>query len=115
MHGLVKAEAAIETRLLHWQDGVTTVFHKHGRVRLLDDSLSLQYEPVKVEDSGEYVCQVNGRVDAGGLIRLVVQDVPSSPARPLITNFTSRSVFLSWRPGSKPNNSPIKHYVIHVK
>ncbi|XP_043212409.1 tyrosine-protein phosphatase 99A-like isoform X1 [Amphibalanus amphitrite] len=112
---IVSAEAAIETRLLHWQGGVTTVFHKHGRVRLLDDSLSLQYEPVKVEDSGEYVCQVNGRVDAGGLIRLVVQDVPSSPARPLITNFTSRSVFLSWRPGSKPNNSPIKHYVIHVK
>ena len=70
---IVSAEAAVETRLLHWQEGVTTVFHKHGRLRLLEDSLSLQYEPVEVKDSGEYVCKANGQIDTGGLVRLIVQ------------------------------------------
>ena len=70
---IVSAEAAVETRLLHWQEGVTTVFHKHGRLRLLEDTLSLQYEPVEVKDSGEYVCKVNGQIDTGGLVRLIVQ------------------------------------------
>ncbi|XP_037087916.1 tyrosine-protein phosphatase 99A-like [Pollicipes pollicipes] len=112
---IVSVDAAIETRLLEFVDGTATVFHNHGRISLLPDTLSLKYDPVEVKDSGEYHCQVNGREPISGLIKLVVQDVPSAPGRPLITNFTSRSVFLSWTPGSKQNNSPIRHYIIHVK
>ena len=41
--------------------------------------------------------------------------VPDSPGRPLIMAFTSRSVNVSWTPPLNTHNSPISHYLIHIR
>lgn len=74
---VVSAEAAVETQLLRLRHGQTTVLQKRGRLSLLEDSAySLRYEPVEVEDSGEYVCRVDGHSSGAAAIRLLVQGEP---------------------------------------
>ncbi|KOX73577.1 hypothetical protein WN51_13654 [Melipona quadrifasciata] len=42
-------------------------------------------------------------------------DVPDPPDRPLISNFTSRSVRLSWVASRNSHNNPILYYVIETQ
>ncbi|XP_076316629.1 putative receptor-type tyrosine-protein phosphatase mosPTP-1 isoform X2 [Tachypleus tridentatus] len=42
-------------------------------------------------------------------------DIPDPPGMPLVMGFTSRSVNLSWAPSINSHNSPILHYIIHVR
>ena len=41
-------------------------------------------------------------------------DVPSTPGKPLIMKFDSRSVELSWSPPLHVHYSEISHYIIHI-
>ncbi|GFR09069.1 tyrosine-protein phosphatase 99A [Trichonephila clavata] len=43
------------------------------------------------------------------------EDIPDPAGMPLIMGFTSRSVNLSWAPSVDNHNSPILHYIIHVR
>lgn len=45
----------------------------------------------------------------------VLADVPDPPGRPIATNFTSRSVTISWAPSENSHNNPISHYIINVR
>ena len=42
-------------------------------------------------------------------------DVPSTPGKPLIMSFTSRTVNLSWAPPLDSHNAPIMEYVIRQR
>ncbi|OAD61167.1 hypothetical protein WN48_00486 [Eufriesea mexicana] len=44
----------------------------------------------------------------------LLSDVPDPPDRPLISNFTSRSVRLSWVASRNSHNNPILYYVIET-
>ena len=41
-------------------------------------------------------------------------DVASTPGKPLVMSFSSRTVKLSWAPPLDVNNSPIREYLIKV-
>ena len=45
---------------------------------------------------------------------LIISDVPSTPGKPLIMKFDSRSVELSWSPPLHVHYSEVSHYIIHV-
>ena len=47
--------------------------------------------------------------------RIYILDIPDPPGKPLVMGFTSRSVNLSWAPPLSAHNSPISHYLIHVR
>lgn len=85
------------------------------RVTLTQSVFSIEISPLAAEDSGEYMCLVNNRKRPNVAIRLFVQDVPAPPGVPLVMGFTSRSVNLSWTPPFNTHNSPISHYLIHVR
>ena len=44
-----------------------------------------------------------------------ISDVPSTPGKPLIMKFDSRSVELSWSPPLHVHFSEISHYIIHIR
>ena len=48
------------------------------------------------------------------VIMLSVLDVPTTPGKPLIMKFDSRSVVLSWSPPLHDHYSPVTHYIIHI-
>ena len=48
-------------------------------------------------------------------LRIYILDIPDPPGKPLVMGFTSRSVNLSWAPPISAHNSPISHYLIHVR
>ena len=66
-------DASLETPLVEFSDGVTTVLHQRGRVRLVPETFALLYEPVLVRHSGRYLCRVNGKSSEHANIELVVQ------------------------------------------
>ena len=41
--------------------------------------------------------------------------VPSSPGRPLVNSFTSRSVNLSWTPPGRDGHSPVQRYLVQKR
>ena len=43
-----------------------------------------------------------------------VADVPSTPGKPLVMKFDSRSVELSWSPPLHSHYSEVQHYTIHI-
>ena len=43
-----------------------------------------------------------------------VPDVPSTPGKPLVMSFSSRTVKLSWAPPLDVHNSPVREYIIKV-
>ena len=47
-------------------------------------------------------------------LKFFVSDVPSTPGKPLVMSFSSRTVKLSWAPPLDINNSPVKEYLIKV-
>ena len=79
-----------------------------------DSGFSLSLVPALSDDSGVYFCLVNGQESPKSALRLAVQDVPSTPGKPLIMRFDSSSVELSWSPPLHQHHSPISHYTIHV-
>ena len=48
-------------------------------------------------------------------LTLYISDVPSTPGKPLIMKFDSRSVELSWSPPLHVHFSEISHYIIHIR
>ena len=46
---------------------------------------------------------------------MYTSDVPSTPGKPLIMKFDSRSVELSWSPPLHVHFSEISHYIIHIR
>ncbi|KYB29708.1 Down syndrome cell adhesion molecule-like protein Dscam2 [Tribolium castaneum] len=102
-------------KLVEFMSDSTTVWVNQHRIALLPDTFGLSFHPAIAEDSGDYVCLVNSRPKPDGIVRLIVQDVPDAPGRPLIVSFTSRSVNLSWAPSQDTHHSPITHYIIHTR
>ncbi|XP_034171588.1 putative receptor-type tyrosine-protein phosphatase mosPTP-1 isoform X3 [Osmia lignaria lignaria] len=102
-------------RLLEYGSNTTTVWNHQNRVSLSLKNYALQFHPVTAQDSAEYTCLVNSRSTPEAVIKLMVQDVPDPPERPLLTNLTSRSVNLSWAPSANSHNNPISHYVIETR
>jgi hypothetical protein len=76
-------------------------------------NFSLHFNPVKLIDSGEYICTINDK--PGEPIDLLVQDIPESPGRPMITGFSSRSVNLSWAQIQEPKNAPVTDFIIETR
>ncbi|KAK9695204.1 hypothetical protein QE152_g33020 [Popillia japonica] len=101
--------------LVEFMSDSTTVWVNQHRISLLSDSFGLSFHPAAAEDSGDYICLVNSRPKPDALVRLIVQDVPEPPGRPLIMSFTSRSVNLSWAPSQDTHHSPVTHYIIHTR
>ncbi|KAJ3623225.1 hypothetical protein MTP99_019465 [Tenebrio molitor] len=102
-------------KLVEFMSDSTTVWDNQHRIALLPDTFGLSFHPAIAEDSGDYVCLVNSRPKPDGIVRLIVQDVPDAPGRPLIVSFTSRSVNLSWAPSQDTHHSPVTHYIIHTR
>ncbi|XP_029054412.1 tyrosine-protein phosphatase 99A isoform X2 [Osmia bicornis bicornis] len=102
-------------QLLEYGSNTTTVWNHQNRVSLSLKNYALQFHPVTAQDSAEYTCLVNSRSTPEAVIKLMVQDVPDPPERPLLTNLTSRSVNLSWAPSANSHNNPISHYVIETR
>lgn len=76
-------------------------------------NFSLQFNPVKLIDNGEYICTINDNPSAP--IDLLVQDTPDAPGRPMITGFTSRSVNLSWAQAQDPKNAPVTDFTLETR
>jgi receptor-type tyrosine-protein phosphatase gamma len=74
---------------------------------------SLQFNPAKLIDSGEYVCIVNDKPSEP--VDLLVQDVPQPPERPMTTAFLSRSVNISWAQIQDPKNAPVINFIIEIR
>ncbi|KAF5300366.1 hypothetical protein FQR65_LT00987 [Abscondita terminalis] len=102
-------------KLVEYMSDSTTVWTNQHRISLMQDSFGLSFHPAMAEDSGDYICLVNSRPKPDALVRLIVQDVPDPPGRPLIMSFTSRSVNLSWAPTQDTHYSPVTHYIIHTR
>ncbi|XP_046407157.1 tyrosine-protein phosphatase 99A [Ischnura elegans] len=92
-----------------------TMVENQNRMSLRPENFAIQFQPVAAEDSGDYYCLVNNRPKPESVLRLVVQDVPDPPGRPLIMGFTSRMVHLSWAPSLDVHNSPVSHYIIEMR
>ncbi|KAL4226612.1 Protein tyrosine phosphatase [Mactra antiquata] len=123
--------------LLMWYQGDIYILFKNvdGPVKLRDPTLTNKFEiidgnftlsihDVKSEDTGSYTCQktfkkvVNGvkrALEENKTIELIVQDVPSPPGIPQITDVTSRNAVVEWETSLRDNNSPITNYLIYVK
>ncbi|GJQ68134.1 hypothetical protein Trydic_g10717 [Trypoxylus dichotomus] len=101
--------------LVEYMSDSTTVWVNQNRISLLSDSFGLSFHPALAEDSGDYICLVNNRPKPDVLVRLIVQDIPDPPGRPLIMSFTSRSVNLSWAPSQDTHHSVVTHYIVHTR
>ncbi|CAL4083881.1 unnamed protein product [Meganyctiphanes norvegica] len=104
-----------EVKLVEYRSESVTLFHHETRMNLHQETFSIAFNPVTAQDSGSYYCRVNNRDDSEREIKLIVQDAPSPPGRPLIMQFTSRSVNLSWTPSKNTHHAPITHYIIHTR
>ncbi|KAL3289738.1 hypothetical protein HHI36_023136 [Cryptolaemus montrouzieri] len=102
-------------KLVEFMSDSTTVWDNQHRISLNTKTYGLFFHPALAEDSGDYICLVNSRPKPDGIVRLLVQDVPDPPGRPLIVSFTSRSVNLSWAPSQDTHHSHVTHYIIHVR
>ncbi|KAG8195656.1 hypothetical protein JTE90_004989 [Oedothorax gibbosus] len=102
-----KLVEVVNGRRTFWDAGMHVSFQQHNN--------ALYFRRVTYPDSGEYYCEVNQKRSRNSLARLLVQDIPDPAGMPLIMGFTSRSVNLSWAPSVDSHNSPILHYIIHVR
>jgi hypothetical protein len=74
----------------------------------------LQIRPTDTQDSGRYFCLVNGERRPWRLYAVAVQDVPSTPGKPLIMAFNSTAVNLSWTPPLQYHHAAVTHYLIQA-
>lgn len=73
-HSLVQAlEWSSRGKLVEYMGETTTVWKNRQRISLLADSFALHFQPVRAEDSGDYVCLVNSRPKPDAIVRLIVQ------------------------------------------
>ena len=70
---VVSLDAVLETKLIEFSDGVSTVFHDRDHISLVPETFALRYEPVLVRHSGRYLCRVNGQSSRMANIELVVR------------------------------------------
>jgi hypothetical protein len=75
---------------------------------------NLQIRPTDTADSGRYFCLVNGERRPWRLYAVAIQDVPSTPGKPLIMAFNSTAVNLSWAPPLQQHHAVVTHYLIQV-
>ena len=75
---------------------------------------NLQIRPTDTADSGRYFCLVNGERRPWRLYSVAVQDVPSTPGKPLIMAFNSTAVNLSWTPPLQHHHAAVTHYLIQA-
>jgi hypothetical protein len=76
---------------------------------------NLQIRPTDTADSGRYFCLVNGERRPWRLYAVAIQDVPSTPGKPLIMAFNSTAVNLSWAPPLQHHHAAVTHYLIQVR
>ncbi|XP_043479627.1 tyrosine-protein phosphatase 99A isoform X2 [Leptopilina heterotoma] len=101
--------------IVEYSSSSTTVSNHRDRVSFFPKNFTLLFHPVASTDSGDYQCIVNNRKTPETILRIIVQDVPDAPERPMVKSFTSRSVELSWAPSANFHNNPISHYVVYVR
>eukprot|EP00090_Calanus_glacialis_P013507 TRINITY_DN22191_c0_g1_i1.p1 TRINITY_DN22191_c0_g1~~TRINITY_DN22191_c0_g1_i1.p1 ORF type:complete len:1215 (-),score=130.86 TRINITY_DN22191_c0_g1_i1:761-4405(-) len=94
--------------------GATPLIHP-SRIRLESPSYSLYISALETGDTGTWYCRVDGRNKPISAYHLKVTDVPSTPGKPLVMSFSSRTVKLSWAPPLDVHSSPIREYVIRVR
>ncbi|XP_060794599.1 neural cell adhesion molecule L1.1 isoform X2 [Neoarius graeffei] len=76
---------------------------------------SLKITDIHAEDSGRYTCNVSTSLDSDmSTGSLTVIDKPEPPHSLKLDEKASRSVTLSWIPGSD-NNSPLSEFVIEIQ
>ena len=76
-------------RLLRYNDKITQ-WDNSERRSLDRERFSLEFSPVTVQDSGDYYCFINNRLDSSP-VELIVQDAPEPPPhRPMISSISSR-------------------------
>ncbi|XP_013380826.1 receptor-type tyrosine-protein phosphatase delta [Lingula anatina] len=110
--------------LLSWSNiGVTSTAgtdpKAQERITIIEADFSLRLNSVVMEDSGQYKCYVeytsgNDTLMANSTLLLTIQDVPSPPGKPIISNIQSRSFHVTFTASALSNNSPIKYYNVHV-
>ncbi|XP_033746096.1 LOW QUALITY PROTEIN: tyrosine-protein phosphatase 99A-like [Pecten maximus] len=85
---------------------------------------SLVVSSLVLGDSDNYTCtvivftddtQTAEKTRETNITSLLVQDVPTIPGRPIITDIESRSITVTWAHSHQENNSPIFSYVIQMK
>lgn len=114
--GCFSISSTKETRIAILENDSTLTLIYPDRFSIVRESkgFGLSVKPTLTEDSGIYFCLVNGREEPFSAFRLAIQDVPSTPGKPLIMKFDSRSVELSWSPPLHQHHSAISHYIIHI-
>lgn len=114
--GCFSISATKETRVavLENESPLSLIYPERFSIIQENSGFSLSLVPALSDDSGVYFCLVNGQESPKSALRLAVQDVPSTPGKPLIMRFDSSSVELSWSPPLHQHHSPISHYTIHV-
>jgi len=114
--GCFSISSTKETRVAVMENAATLTLIYPDRFSIVQDSVGfgLSVKPTLTEDSGVYFCLVNGREEPFSAFQLAIQDVPSTPGKPLIMKFDSRSVELSWSPPIHQHHSAISHYMIHI-
>merc|ERR1719232_845756 len=117
--GCFSISASKESRLAVLENNVTMSLIYPDRFTIVRSQrgpgFSLNIKPAATGDSGTYFCLVNGKPEPFSAYTLAVQDVPSTPGKPLIMKFDSRSVELSWSPPLHVHFSEISHYIIHIR
>ncbi|XP_072552144.1 neural cell adhesion molecule L1.1 isoform X2 [Salminus brasiliensis] len=79
------------------------------------ENASLKITDVQQKDAGQYSCEVMTKLDADKASgSIIVVDKPGAPHSLQLSEQSSRSVTLSWIPGSE-NNSPVSEYMIEVR
>ncbi|XP_037070696.1 tyrosine-protein phosphatase 99A-like isoform X1 [Pollicipes pollicipes] len=96
------------------QDGTVSLLVDPDRLQLARRTFQLVMDPALTSDSGTYVCMINNS-PSPEYIRVVVQDVPDAPGRPLVTSFASTWANISWAPSVKGRNTPVHHYLVQVR
>jgi len=114
--GCFSISATKETRVavLENESPLTLIYPERFSITQDAGRFSLSVNPALTDDSGVYFCLVNGQSQPTSALSLQIQDVPSTPGKPLIMKFDSSSVELSWSPPLHQHHSPIVHYRIHI-
>lgn len=62
-----------QVKVVEFNSDTTTVWANQNRISLLPETYGLSLHPASGEDSGDYICLVNGRPRPDVIVRLIVQ------------------------------------------